>query len=407
MRQISYVILIIWSASLLMTLSPFHEYSHKTNYFYSFISFVLVIIVSFSIKNSFPNSGNSVYRVKIIRTTSCFASVILVIASLLVLALLYKNGEGGLSANREIFDERYSWFNYVFMVAAPSVILLTLSKHSTTYQKRLGAIGWVLCCLTLLFSGNRQFTFFSLVFLSNYSLSKSGAPQLLFRRMIILGVGVVCLLIIFSILRLDYLPDGQDNIVAKYMSTLTGAKCTYEPLCESHVETVFQLLYAYLGLNQAGLAYSIDFYYESGGFPLISIIFPLVYRRLTTAGVVPDISSYNIAYGDYIASKSGIDFPNFFSTIFGGIGAEMGWFGIVIFFTMLTLIVYFLSRNLNRRASSEIELCAFLLLPTMLITGVMQMPTTEPYFSMLLIQWFGLLILEKSIKKEMAKKQGV
>ncbi len=385
-----------------MTLSPFHEYSHKTNYFYSSISFALVIIVSFSLKNSFPNNGNSIYKVKIVRAFSCFASIILVSASLLVSALLYKNGEGGLSANREIFDERYSWFNYIFMLAAPSVILLTLSKHSTIFQKRLGAIGWVLCCLTLLFSGNRQFTFFSLVLLSNYCLSKSDAPQFLFRRMIIFGVGVVCLLLIFSILRLDYLPDGQDNIVAKYMSTLTGAKCTYESLCESHVETVFQLLYAYLGLNQAGLAYSIDFYYEKGGFPLISIIFPLVYRRLTTAGIAPDIFSYNSAYGDYIATKSGIYFPNFFSTIFGGIGAEMGWFGIFIFFAMLSLIIYYLSKNLNRKTSSEIELCAFLLLPTMLITGVMQMPTTEPFFSMLLIQWFGLLILEKSLKNKIA-----
>jgi hypothetical protein len=69
---------------------------------------------------------------------------------------------------------------------------------------------------------------------------------------------------------------------------------------------------------------------------------------------------------------------------------------------MLSLIIYYLSKNLNRKTSSEIVLCAFLLLPTMLITGVMQMPTTEPFFSMLLIQWFGLLILEKSLKNKIA-----
>lgn len=400
MRQISQLILIIWSASLLMTLSPFHEYDHKTNYIYSSICLVLVIIASFSIRKSVPNIGNSIYQIKMVRIMSCLLSLILISVSIMVSALLYKNGEGGLSTNRATFDENYSWYNYIFMLAVPSVILLALSKHSTMHEKRVGIIGWILCCLTLLFSGNRQFTFFSLVLVSVYFLSKSDAPRFLFRKMIFYAILVVGLLIMFSILRLDYLPDGQDNVVAKYMSTLTGARCIYDSLCNSYIETIFQLLYAYLGLNQAGLAYSVDFYYEQDGFPIISIIFPLLYRRLTSAGITPDISIYNIAYGDYIAVKSGIDFPNFFSTVFGGIGAEMGWHGIFIFFAAISILIYWLSKRLKRKDSSELELYVFLLMPTMLIVGVMQMPTSEPFFAMIVIQWFGLLILEKTVTKK-------
>ena len=260
MRQIANSIIGIWLFSIILTLSPFHSFANKVNYFYTIACFAVIYLSSRSIVRSTPVLGSSILKSNTIRLVWAICSLLLSALAIIVIYQLYTNGEGGLSSNRDLFEQKYTWFNYIFIIIIPTSIMLSLSIHSTEVERRIGKIAWLLCGILLLLSGNRQFSFFSIVYLSFYYMGKSKQPRILMKRLLIGGILIISLAIAFSIARLDKQQKNESNIVAKYMSTLSGTVCTNGFIYNSPLEMVYQLLYTYLGMNHSGFKYSADFF---------------------------------------------------------------------------------------------------------------------------------------------------
>lgn len=393
MKQIANSIIGIWLFSIALTLSPYHTFANKVNYYYTAAYFAVIYLSSRAIFSAKPVLGSSILRSKVLRLIFAFFSSVLLLAALVVGLLLYINGEGSLGSNREIFEQKYAWFNYIYILSVPTSIVLSLSRHSSKVESLIAKFAWLMCVIVLLFSGNRQFAFFSIVYLSFYYLGKSSQPALLMRRLFLVGIFFVLLTILFSIIRLDYLPRGGANVVARYMSSLTGATCTNDAICSSPIETGYQLLYAYLGMNHSGFAYSADFFIEHGGYPFLSITAPLVYRRVQQVGLGADLNVLDNDLESYIASVAGDNYSHFFSTMFGAVIVEGWWPAFIAFSVMCIFLMRILSVNATKSNSTEVDYLFFILMASSLVFGIMQFPMTEPFFTMIFLELFFIYLL--------------
>ncbi len=346
--------------------------------------------------NHFSRSITSNKQLIIFASVNSF--LIIVIATYIILKLVARS-EFSLSSNRSDFDNNYYYFNYIFILVIPFVIINALSSSSSNLSRRLSAAAWIICLVLLLFSGNRQFFFFSVIYLSFYFLGRSRTPKILFRKIQSFAIAGFLFVVFFSIARLDYLGDSDGNLVAKYMSSLTGASCTSGgDYCDSFAETIFQLVYAYLGMNHSGLAYSIDFYNEKGGLPTFLSTFPLLYRRLESAFALNSYSKEQDYY-NFVANQAGGTYSNFFSTMFGAFGIEFGWIGVLSYSSLLVFATWYFSRRCASSKSTDLDYNLYVLILTAYIFGIMQAPTTEPFYTMIILSW-SLLALANSVAKK-------
>ena len=303
--------------------------------------------------------------------------IILVFTTIITFSSLIIKG-GGLRENREIFENNYQLYNYILVTTVFSTFIISLSKYSPNIYKIIAQFTWLLCGILLLFTGNRQFVFFSIIYLILYKLGVSENPRKLFLKVVLLIISGITAAVYFSILRLDYIQASDFGTYAKYLSILTGAKCENEIFCDTWIEMLYQLLYAYLGMNYSGLTYSIDFFNMTGGFPIASTTFPVIYRRLELFGMSTNINLYVEKYDYFIGVLTGGDYTHFFSSMFGSIGVESGIIGILLYSCIL---IYFMRRyvKITKKHGNEIEYMILIFLCTSMIFGLLQFPFTEPF----------------------------
>ena len=400
MKQIAYSILAFWCLSLSLNLSPIHSFANKPNYLYSLLILLIVLggtsIVARTKINYYPQS---ITYSRILRRAATANSILLILVTVYVTLALLTSSEFSLSSNRAAFESNHSYYNYIFILTIPFVILNALSSFSSTLLRRTSIVAWLGCTILLLFSGNRQFFFFSVTFLFFYSLGKSPTPKILYKKLLVVTTAIFLFIVFFSILRLDYLGDLEVNTVAKYMSSLTGASCTGGiNYCDSFAETVFQLVYAYLGMNHSGLAYSLDFYYRHGGLPAFLSTFPLLYRRFESAFLLNSYSEEQ-NYDSFVAGQAGDEYSHFFSTMFGAFGIEFGWIGVVTCASVILFATWYFSIKCESKKSTDLDYCLYILTLTAYVFGIMQSPTTEPFYALIIINWTLLSILNAAVKK--------
>lgn len=402
MKQISLLIIALWCLSVALNLSPMHYFANKPNYIYSCI--ILVVIVSGAsivakTKVKVTNFSRSISSSRYVSATSILCSIIIIMSSLYIAVEMLNRGELSLSANREIFESKYYYFNYIFILTIPFIIMNSLSKFSSKNSRLISALAWMVSSALLLLSGNRQFFFFTLSFLCIYHLGISKSPKLLLKKILLIGSLVFAFLVVFSIFRLDYLGSTESNIVAKYMSTLTGSSCTADDYyCDSFVETIFQFSYAYLGMNHSGLTYSLDFYYQHTGLPALLSTFPIVYRRFETVFLL-DSYTPEQSFKNFISAQAGGEYSNFFSTMFGAFGIEFGWHGVIIYSGILLFATWYLSKKCSSKTVTEVEYNLFSLILTAYVFGIMQSPTTEPFYFLLIVFWTLFVLINAALKK--------
>lgn len=399
MRQIRYLILLAWLTPVLLLLSPVHDYANVANPLY--VGFVIMAIVALTagIRVEQVHLTDSILRSKFVANMNLLCAAFLLLATIATIYSVVSSG-GGLRENREIFESRHALYNYIFVSMVFSAIILSVSPWAGTLARLVGRSAWMCCGVLLLMTGNRQFVFFSLIFLTVYFLGKSPAPGRLFLRVGAGGVLVIGLAVVFSFLRLDYIEAEHLGAYGQYVSILTGAFCEAGEYCLSWVEAVFQLLYAYLGMNYTGLTYAIDFYGAEGGFPVGSTSFPVFYRRFESAGMVEGIDRYTVAFDSFIARESGGEYAHFFLSMFGTVALETGFTGLLVMVLVLALVVRVLANRIARQGD-ETFYFLFVFVCCSMVFGLMQFPLTEPFLT------FGLLNLLAHCLLATAGRTGV
>ncbi len=384
MRQIKYLIWFAWFGPILLLLSPLHEFSNLVNPWYVAMIAVAVLWIAAGIRDKQVHLTHSALQNGWILYANVVLVVILFFATIVTLFAVVSRG-GGLGENRQLFESEHILYNYLFVTTVFSAVTLSMSPWVPPLYRAFARLVWLLCGVLLLMTGNRQFVFFSLVYLTVYVLGISNRPGRLFRRVLLGGSVVVTLAIAFSIKRLDYIEAEDLGSYGSYMSLLTGATCEGSDLCDTWIEMAFQLLYAYMGMNYTGLTYSIDYFYSNGGFPLASTSFPVLYRRLESAGIVEGIQRQIVEYDSFIAHASGGDFSHFFSSMFGAVSIESGFVGLLLFVAAVALVVRLLSNRLTR-VGNETVYALFVFVCSCMIFGLMQFPFTEPFLFFALSQ---------------------
>lgn len=392
MRYIRALILLTWFMPVLLLISPFHSYGHEVNVIYVLMILSIIFLATCLISRGQMVITSSIIKNSVIRNTHLIISAFLLCTSIVTLLSLISRG-GGLSENREIFENEYQTYNYLFVATIFSSIIISLSKYATRREKVVATLTWIICGVLLLSTGNRQFVFFSLVYVILYRLGLSANPRRLFIKILILIFSLVAGAVLFSILRLDYINASDLGQYGSYLSTLTEVRCESGPSCDTALETIFQLLYAYSGMNYAGLTYSIDFFDFSGGLPFGSSTFPVIYRRLGSFGLSIDLGRYLDDYDQYISMISGGNFSHFFSTMFGNVAIETGLGGIIVLGVFLLLAVR-ISSIVARESGNEISYMIFIFICTSTIFGLLQFPFNEPFVFLAFINLSTTAIIE-------------
>jgi len=377
MRYVRWLLLLSWFTPTIFLVSPFHEYANKANVYYVIFILAAISYVSIPIANSKIVIDRSIFINPIFIKIYIVIVSILCISTIIVIFMLLKT-TGGLSQNREVFQDNFLVYNYLFVTATFFAVVLSITKYVNIYTRSFARFTWFLCAFLMLFTGNRQFAFFSFIFLIVYYLGLSVNPKIFYKVIILIAfiaIGAVAI----SVLRLDYLNTDDLSVVASYMSRLTGTTCLNEAFRDSILELFFQLFYAYLGMNYSGLTYALDFNSNNGGFPLISTSFPVIYRRFISLGLASDIESYNKDFDNYIATVSGGDYSHFFISLFGTIALEAGWVGLLISLFVIAYMIRVLSNTCNKKGANECDYIFYVFVITSLIFGLMQFPFSEPF----------------------------
>jgi hypothetical protein len=314
------------------------------------------------------------------------AVAILLTASTAVFIQLLLGG-GNLRENREEFEARFLGYNYIFVLLAYVVIMSALSRFASRPLAYLSRATWLMLGCLMLLTGNRQFVFFSLVHLLFYQVGLSVRPG----RVALKGIGLVLLAafgaILFSIARLDYVQADEAGAVGRYLSTITGASCTAADwFCDSSLETLFQLLYAYLGMQYSGIGYSIEYHDLTGGFPVLAVLAPVIHRRIESLVQSDAFNTHVDAFDQHIYAASGSEYSHFFVSTFGSVAQGGGILGMVIFGVWMMTLFHVLSRWLRRSANEAVYMFLVFACTTMVV-GFMQYPLSEPFI------FFGLLTL--------------
>jgi len=383
MRQIKYLMWLVWFGPILLLLSPLHDFAHVANPWYVALIAVAVLSIASGIRNRQVQLTHSALQNRYIIYVNLVFVAILFCGTIVTLYSVMSRW-GGLAANRELFESEHRLYSYLFSITVFSAFTLAMSPFVPTLYRSFARLTWLMCGVLLLLTGNRQLVFFSLIYLTVYVLGISRSPGRLFRRVLLGGSMVVILAIVFSIMRLDYIEAEDLGTYGSYMSLLTGATCEGSDLCDTWLEAVYQLLYAYTGMNYTGLTYSIDFFYSNGGFPFASTSFPVLYRRLESAGMVEGLQRYVVDYDRFIARASGGDFSNFFSSMWGAVAIESGFVGLLLVTAALALIVRLLSNRVTR-VGNETVYVPFVFVCAGMIFGLMQFPFTEPFLFFALV----------------------
>lgn len=385
MRYIKILILGTWFLPVFLLISPFHEYDNKASIKYILLILLVIVFIVIPLKDRKIEIKNSVLKNKFLINSHFSLTILLLCLSLFNMVSLIMQGEG-LQANREIFQNNHQVYNYIFVVTVFSVIITSLSSYSSKTYKSFAKGTWLICGFLLLMTGNRQFVFFSLVYLMLYKLGISKNPKNVFFKSIIFIIIVISLAILFSILRLDYIKAGNISAYGKYMATLTGAKCVDEVFCETEMETAFQFLYAYLGMNYSGLTYSIEFNSLYQNFPFLSITFPVIYRRFEFFGIQDYLGESVMKYDNFIAVTTGGNYSHFFATMFGDISIEGGLTSVIFSAIIIFSLLFYYAKKVVRNGH-EIDYMIFIFLCANMIFGFLQFPFSEPFV------FFGMINL--------------
>jgi len=392
MSFIRILIFLMWSSPLLLLASPFHVYDNIVNARYILIVLIIILIIIFQINGKQIEVRTSILSNNIVRKFHFLLVMFLLCLSIIVFVSLIIGGSG-IRENREIFQNNYTLYNYVFVSTVFSSVIISLSQNSPRNYKIIASISWVFCGLLLLLTGNRQFIFFSIVYLIFYKLGISKYPGRLFIKVLFCILLILILAISFSVLRLDYILADDLGAYGKYMSILTGAKCDGALFCDNWTETIFQLLYAYLGLNYSGLTYSIDFFGLSGGASIGSITFPVIFRRIESLGFHSNLNEYIHNYDFYISTIAGGNYSHFFSTMFGDVASESGFVGVVLFSFIVFILISYYIRVINGYGR-EIDYMIFIFICANLVFGFLQFPFTEPFIFFAFINLFINSLIE-------------
>lgn len=386
MHFVKYYIIGIWFLPLLLILTPGHDLAHRVNGWHVVIVCGLVLLATLPLTSRKVEIRTGPLKDRALQALHLVAAAVLLAAAAAVFVQLLMGG-GNLRENREDFEARFVGYNYVFVLLAYAVFMSALSRFSARPLAYLSRAAWLMLGCLMLLTGNRQFVFFSLVYLMFYRIGLSKHPG----RTAIKSIGLVVLAaigaILFSIARLDYVQADEAGAVGRYLSTLTGASCTAAAwFCESAMETLFQLLYAYFGMQYSGIGYSIEYYDVKGGFPLLAVLAPVIHRRIESLLQSDAFDTHVEAFDEHVYASSGSDYSHFFVSTFGSVAQGGGTLGMVIFgITMLT--VFYLASRWLRRSANEAAYMLLVFACTTMLVGFMQYPFSEPFI------FFGLLPL--------------
>jgi hypothetical protein len=386
MHFVKYYIIGIWLLPLLLVFTPGHDLAHQVNGWYVVIVCSLVLLATLPLNSRKVEIRAGPLRDRALQAIHLVAAAVLLAAAAAVFVQLLLGG-GNLRENREEFEARFVGYNYVFVLLAYAVFMSALSRFAARPVVYLSRAAWLMLGCLMLLTGNRQFVFFSLVYLMFYRIGLSNQPG----RTALKSIGLVVLAaigaILFSIARLDYVQADEAGAVGRYLSTLTGASCTAAAwFCESAMETLFQLLYAYFGMQYSGIGYSIEYHDVKGGFPLLAVLAPVIHRRIESLLQSDAFDSHVEAFDQHVYVASGSEYSHFFVSTFGSVAQGSGILGMVIFGIAMFTVFQLASAWLRRSASEAVYMLLVFACTTMLV-GFMQYPFSEPFI------FFGLLPL--------------
>jgi hypothetical protein len=401
MRFIKYYIVGVWLLPLVLLLSPGHELTHPLNGWHVIIVCALVLVATLPLRARVVTIISAPLRSRLLQGFHLAATTVLLVASAAVLVQLLAGG-GNIRENREEFEARFLGYNYIFVVLAFAVMIPALSRFSPRPLAYLSRTTWLLLGCLMLLTGNRQFVFFSLVYLLFYQMGLSARPGRVARNGIFLASLAALGAILFSIARLDYVQADEASAINRYLSTLTGASCTTADwFCSSPFETLFQLLYAYLGMQYAGIGYSIQYHDLTGGFPLLAVLAPVIHRRIASLVQSDSFATHVDAFDQYVYSASGSEFSHFFVSMFGSVAQGGGIIGMVLLGVWLMVLFHLLQRWLQRSGSEAVYMFLVFACTTMVV-GFMQYPFSEPFifFGMLTMLMHLLLAMFDGLAKQ-------
>ena len=389
-----------WSFSVLLNLSPFHDYYHAVNFLLIAFVYLNNLFIWSPIKQDVRGVQHyltkSVTRLRFYQITT----LIMTIASFVMLVIIVVRYRFNLSEARKMITEDVGLYNYIFIIFACNPLVLILAVNVGRLWKRIAILGFLGTAGTMLLCGNRQFVFYSIMYILVYKLAQTRNKRKSLRLIFFSAVFASIIFLIVGINRLDYIGDDSISSKAGYLSSLSGLKAKYDFVDSTSLGTICQILYMYFGVNWSGLNYAVHAYYDGFGFPLFSTTLPLFARRLTGFDTYSEGNSawLNNSFDDYAFRFSGVDFNHIFLTMFGSVAIESGLTGIMIFSILLGSLVRWLINEYNV-SLHEVDFVNLSGVITCLFFGLMQFPLTENFVTSFLLTGFCSKYLFRDLEK--------
>lgn len=297
-----------------------------------------------------------------------------------------------ISQNRDILEfEGPSFLTYIwiFFSALSVYNLINWRQGGITKNQNL-IFPLILYSIPLLISGNRQYVFFILIYLSYYYLITSPKNFLsVFAKIFTLTVFLIIFFLAIQFARQDFASDDQAN----FISTINKIQCTNDKICDfsPNMTLLFLYIYAYFGNIYHGLTLVVSNSLET---PLFSSTLTHLYSFIAQIfGITGIPQIINVLQSD-IANLTGT-FGGFWLSIFSSFYLDFGVIGLLILYLITFLSFSIVSRISNMDVSAKYY--SFLL--ALLSFGLMYSPTAE-FFLFILI---CLLIFEPTYRALLRK----
>jgi oligosaccharide repeat unit polymerase len=383
---------ILWMSPILLLISPYHDNFQNIDPYYLIFFYSLIFgIVLFQIKIKYPEFVSPDERVDNTIITTCkLVNILILLPTVYVIIYLILSGNS-IAENREYYINNFLKYNYIF-VSSMAFVLLIITYSDNNIWKIFGLINYFMMIFLMMLSGNRQFAFFTIIYVFLYNtINKRKIYNI--KKYILYGSIVFIIFIVFGIYRLDYISIGDQ---ADYLGRLFNSQCFSDSIfCDSYLNLIYQYLYGYVGLNILGFQTSLDYFNKIGSLPLFSTTLPVISRRFESFSFVNyRLDDLNEKYDNYVTIVTNIQFPHFFSTMFGAIARESGVIGLIIHAIILISILNILIKGYNRRPSrfNYTVLIFWLSYP---FFGFLQFPMSEPFYFNTAITLFLLLAFKK------------